>query len=113
MVNNAIGVYIFQTISAITLGSAAFFYTSHQRSLDGITNVWMIGEWYDFTLDYPTFEEMSTQILASLTGNYLSYPWFVFGFIIFLLTTGFSFLTLTYLGLYGVFILNLLALVFM
>jgi len=80
---------------------------------------------YDFTLkwlgidddnlrfDPFFFENALTQAIESVFSDYLNYPWFVFGFSLFFLTTIFSLLSLSFLGLYGVFLLNLASVIVM
>ena len=80
---------------------------------------------YDFTLkwlgidddnlrfDPFFFENALTQAIESVFSDYLNYPWFVFGFSLFFLTTIFSLLSLSFLGLYGVFLLNLASVIIM
>ncbi len=63
-------------------------------------------------INWNYFNKLSLQ-LASLNSDIFQYPWFVFGFLFFLTTTIASFFSLSYLGLYGVFILNLITIFIM
>jgi len=52
----------------------------------------------------------SKLLISELTTNYLNYPFFILFAVLFLFTSFFSLLALSYLGFYGVFVLNFISL---
>jgi len=67
----------------------------------------------DLRFDVNFFENSIIQIYQSLTFDYLSYPLFFFGFLMLFISTCISLLFISYLGLYGVFIFNLVSIFLM